>query len=208
MVMIQRIVPPNIDDSLSSSDVIVREGSNVTLRCRANGSPTPTVKWKRDSMEKISINKSLVGKYWTSFLPLGILFRFFLLLELQHNDCRFDNCLGLPLHSLLLFEVELNRTIINLFVYFFFAGALSSQAIHALARISKCPLYRCNSIESHWESGKCQSNSVERKLDSSYLNSTACNRTTSSQSKTHRCVFNFSTWQLTTTGWSLFFIVC
>lgn len=56
------IVPPNIDDSLSSSDVIVREGSNVTLRCRALGSPTPAVKWKRDSMEKIAINKSLVGK--------------------------------------------------------------------------------------------------------------------------------------------------
>lgn len=57
-----QIVPPNIDDSLSSSDVIVREGSNVTLRCRASGSPTPTVKWKRDSMEKIAINKSLVGE--------------------------------------------------------------------------------------------------------------------------------------------------
>lgn len=56
------VVPPNIDDSLSSSDVIVREGSNVTLRCRASGSPTPVVKWKRDSMEKIAINKSLVGK--------------------------------------------------------------------------------------------------------------------------------------------------
>lgn len=61
------IVPPNIDDSLSSSDVIVREGSNVTLRCRSTGSPTPTVKWKRDSMEKISINKSLVGKLNCTF---------------------------------------------------------------------------------------------------------------------------------------------
>lgn len=59
------LVPPNIDDSLSSSDVIVREGSNVTLRCRASGSPTPVVKWKRDSMEKIAINKSLVGKSHT-----------------------------------------------------------------------------------------------------------------------------------------------
>lgn len=55
-------VPPNIDDSLSSSDVIVREGSNVTLRCRATGSPLPTVKWKRDDNAKININKSLVGK--------------------------------------------------------------------------------------------------------------------------------------------------
>ncbi|XP_055297159.1 lachesin-like [Sitodiplosis mosellana] len=58
------VVPPNIDDSLSSSDVIVREGSNVSLRCRASGSPTPTVKWKRDSMEKIAINKSLVVSEW------------------------------------------------------------------------------------------------------------------------------------------------
>lgn len=57
------IVSPSIEDSLSSSDVIVREGSNVTLRCRASGSPTPVVKWKRDSMEKIAINKSLVGEY-------------------------------------------------------------------------------------------------------------------------------------------------
>lgn len=56
-------VPPNIDDSLSSSDVIVREGSNVTLRCRATGSPQPTVKWKRDDNAKININKSLIGKF-------------------------------------------------------------------------------------------------------------------------------------------------
>lgn len=58
------VVPPSIDDSLSSSDVIVREGSNVSLRCRSSGSPTPVVKWKRDSMEKIAINKSLVVSEW------------------------------------------------------------------------------------------------------------------------------------------------
>lgn len=58
------VVPPNIDDSLSSSDVIVREGSNVTLRCRATGSPEPTVKWKRDDNAKININKSLVVNEW------------------------------------------------------------------------------------------------------------------------------------------------
>lgn len=59
-------VPPNIDDSLSSSDIIVREGSNVTLKCRATGSPTPTVKWKRDDNSKIAINKSLNGMYLCS----------------------------------------------------------------------------------------------------------------------------------------------
>lgn len=55
-------VPPNIDDSLSSSDVIVREGSNITLKCRAHGSPQPTIKWKRDDNSKININKSLSGE--------------------------------------------------------------------------------------------------------------------------------------------------
>jgi len=54
-------VPPNIDDSQSSSDVIVREGANVTLTCHATGSPPPNVKWKRDDGSKIAINKSLTG---------------------------------------------------------------------------------------------------------------------------------------------------
>lgn len=54
-------MPPTIDDSLSSSDVIVREGANVTLTCRANGSPKPTIKWKRDDNSKISISKGHTG---------------------------------------------------------------------------------------------------------------------------------------------------
>ncbi|XP_033149579.1 neurotrimin isoform X2 [Drosophila busckii] len=53
------VVPPNIDDALTSSDVIVREGDNVTLRCKANGSPEPSIKWKRDDNHKIVINKTL-----------------------------------------------------------------------------------------------------------------------------------------------------
>ncbi|KAH8354563.1 hypothetical protein KR084_004825, partial [Drosophila pseudotakahashii] len=53
------VVPPNIDDALTSSDIIVREGDNVTLRCKAKGSPEPTIKWKRDDGNKIVINKTL-----------------------------------------------------------------------------------------------------------------------------------------------------
>ncbi|XP_055546395.1 lachesin-like [Wyeomyia smithii] len=52
------VVPPNIDDSVSSSDVIVREGANVTLRCKATGSPPPSIKWKRDDNTKITITKN------------------------------------------------------------------------------------------------------------------------------------------------------
>lgn len=58
------VVPPNIDDSQSSSDAIVREGSNVTLTCKATGSPTPSIRWRRDDGSKISINKTLSVQDW------------------------------------------------------------------------------------------------------------------------------------------------
>lgn len=57
------LVPPNIDDSLSSSDVIVRENSNISLRCKATGSPKPVIKWKRDDNSRITISKNHIGKY-------------------------------------------------------------------------------------------------------------------------------------------------
>ncbi|KAJ8984271.1 hypothetical protein NQ317_009755 [Molorchus minor] len=57
-------LPPNIDDSLSSSDVIVREGTNETLTCKATGFPTPSVKWKRDDNSKITINRTLQVAEW------------------------------------------------------------------------------------------------------------------------------------------------
>ncbi|KAI5692246.1 hypothetical protein M8J75_006901 [Diaphorina citri] len=57
-------LPPNIDDSLSSSDVIVREGANVTLSCHATGSPPPVIKWKRDDIAKININKTHAGEWY------------------------------------------------------------------------------------------------------------------------------------------------
>lgn len=41
----------------------MREGSNVTLKCRAHGSPTPTIKWKRDDNSKIKVNQSLSGEW-------------------------------------------------------------------------------------------------------------------------------------------------
>lgn len=78
-------VPPNIDDSLSSSDVIVREGANVTLMCHASGSPTPNVKWKRDDGAKININKSLSGEYLQRF------FFFLLSFASQVTNFKFRN---------------------------------------------------------------------------------------------------------------------
>ncbi|KAG5682113.1 hypothetical protein PVAND_011492 [Polypedilum vanderplanki] len=58
------VVPPNIDDQQTSTDIVVREGANVTLRCRANGSPEPTIRWKRDDNMKININRTLAVTEW------------------------------------------------------------------------------------------------------------------------------------------------
>ena len=56
-------VPPTIDDAMSNSDVIVREGSDLSFTCHARGSPTPTVKWRREDGRKISFNKSYSGEF-------------------------------------------------------------------------------------------------------------------------------------------------
>ncbi|XP_062551308.1 neurotrimin-like [Armigeres subalbatus] len=58
------VVPPNIDDSVSSSDVIIREGANITLRCNATGSPPPSIKWKRDGPLKITVSKNISVNDW------------------------------------------------------------------------------------------------------------------------------------------------
>lgn len=51
-------VPPKIEDNLSSGDKVKTEGSNVTLECYASGSPQPTVTWKREDGQPISIDKA------------------------------------------------------------------------------------------------------------------------------------------------------
>ncbi|XP_021937376.1 opioid-binding protein/cell adhesion molecule homolog isoform X2 [Zootermopsis nevadensis] len=47
------VVPPDILDYPTSTDMVVREGTNVTLRCAATGSPQPTVTWRREGGESI-----------------------------------------------------------------------------------------------------------------------------------------------------------
>ncbi|XP_078034227.1 limbic system-associated membrane protein [Augochlora pura] len=42
------VVPPDILDYETSTDMVVKEGSNVTLRCAAKGSPEPTITWRRE----------------------------------------------------------------------------------------------------------------------------------------------------------------
>ncbi|XP_024946074.1 opioid-binding protein/cell adhesion molecule homolog isoform X2 [Cephus cinctus] len=49
------VVPPDILDYPTSTDMVVREGSNVTLRCAATGSPTPNITWRREGGELIPL---------------------------------------------------------------------------------------------------------------------------------------------------------
>lgn len=56
------LVPPDILDYQTSSDMIVREGTNVTLKCAATGSPSPTVTWRREGGETILLPDGNHGK--------------------------------------------------------------------------------------------------------------------------------------------------
>lgn len=60
------VVPPDIIQEESSSDMTAPEGSDVSLTCRARGYPTPAIHWRREDGEKIPLNnfngKKHVGK--------------------------------------------------------------------------------------------------------------------------------------------------
>lgn len=56
-------VPPDILDYPTSTDMVVREGSNVTLRCAATGTPEPTVTWRREAGGTISLSNWHEGVY-------------------------------------------------------------------------------------------------------------------------------------------------
>ncbi|XP_068087149.1 neurotrimin-like [Anabrus simplex] len=53
------VVPPDILDYPTSTDMVVREGTNVTLRCAATGSPQPNITWRREGGEPIPLANGL-----------------------------------------------------------------------------------------------------------------------------------------------------
>lgn len=56
-------VPPDILDYPTSTDMVVREDSNVTLKCAATGSPEPTITWRRENGVPIELANGSEGKY-------------------------------------------------------------------------------------------------------------------------------------------------
>ncbi|KAK6628306.1 hypothetical protein RUM43_002118 [Polyplax serrata] len=49
-------VPPSIVDKETSTDMVVRESTNVTLVCKATGYPEPYVMWRREDGEDFNYN--------------------------------------------------------------------------------------------------------------------------------------------------------
>ncbi|XP_036232282.2 uncharacterized protein [Bactrocera oleae] len=65
------VVPPDILDYPTSTDMVIREGANVTLKCAAVGSPTPTITWRREGGEPIPLpDNTEVIAYNGSFLTI------------------------------------------------------------------------------------------------------------------------------------------
>ncbi|KOC63980.1 Lachesin [Habropoda laboriosa] len=53
---LQVVVPPSILTKETSTDMVVREGSNVTLTCKASGYPEPYIMWRREDGKNINYN--------------------------------------------------------------------------------------------------------------------------------------------------------
>ncbi|XP_038221692.1 lachesin-like isoform X2 [Zerene cesonia] len=58
---LQVVVPPSIIDNMTSTDMVVREGADVTLVCRASGYPEPYVMWRREDGQDFNYNGESVS---------------------------------------------------------------------------------------------------------------------------------------------------
>lgn len=54
--------------------MVVREGSNVSLRCAAAGSPEPTIAWRREGGEPIPLGTGQEGMWHLIFHLMGVCF--------------------------------------------------------------------------------------------------------------------------------------
>lgn len=54
--------PPEIDDALSSGDVVATEGERAVLKCVAKGHPKPSVTWVREDKATIMVSDGSITK--------------------------------------------------------------------------------------------------------------------------------------------------
>lgn len=55
-------MPPSIVEENTSTDLTVDERSRVSLRCKADGYPTPRVTWRREDGKEINMGPMGVHK--------------------------------------------------------------------------------------------------------------------------------------------------
>ncbi|KAL1508978.1 hypothetical protein ABEB36_003789 [Hypothenemus hampei] len=53
------VVPPDILDYPTSTDMVVPEGSNVSLQCSGTGAPEPTITWRREGGDLLTIGPKM-----------------------------------------------------------------------------------------------------------------------------------------------------
>ncbi|XP_050424193.1 lachesin-like isoform X2 [Adelges cooleyi] len=53
---LQVVVPPKIIEEESSGDLVVKEGSDLLLQCKAKGYPEPYIMWRREDGQNINYN--------------------------------------------------------------------------------------------------------------------------------------------------------
>lgn len=110
-------MPPDILDYPTSTDMVVREGSNVTLKCAATGTPTPNITWRREGGELIALGNG------------------------QEGMCVFLVYFTIPLQSLSQYHIDLRSlrislmTSYNVYVYiiylYTYIGTCTQIALHA-----------------------------------------------------------------------------
>ena len=58
-------MPPDILDFSTSTDMVVQEGINVTLKCAARGSPPPIITWRREGNDLITLPNGEEGEFYS-----------------------------------------------------------------------------------------------------------------------------------------------
>lgn len=62
---------------MTSNDMVVREGTNVTLTCKAKGFPEPYVMWRREDGDEMSISGENGERYFLDSISIPLISIFF-----------------------------------------------------------------------------------------------------------------------------------
>ncbi|EZA62236.1 Lachesin [Ooceraea biroi] len=92
------VVPPDFISEATSSDVMVGEGGQVKLTCRARGIPPPRITWRREDGKDIIIREPFAGSAPNQKLQVSIVNEFFgeelKLMKISRNEMGVYLCIA------------------------------------------------------------------------------------------------------------------